>query len=217
MTVLSGARFRAGFDIFKPGWFYNVKLPTAQITMGLNRRVHTAEHMASAMFALGVPLKDVPGARLPVDPTRSPLAPECRYAVIHPLAATAEKTWPSGNFVLLAQFLSRNANLEPVFIGAPGDDLRAFDSWNCIRTPGIAELSRLVRKASVFIGNDSGPAHVAAAFGVPEVVLFGPSDAEIWHPWRTRHEVLQATPISSIGVEESFRAVEKVLSGEGNR
>jgi heptosyltransferase-3 len=40
------------------------------------------------------------------------------------------------------------------------------------------------------MGNDSGPAHVAAAFGVPVVVLFGPSDPVTWAPWRTEARVL---------------------------
>lgn len=112
MTLFSGAKYRAGFDIFRPAWCYNVKLPTAQITMGLNRpglnrRVHTAEHMASAMFALGVPQVEVPRASLPAEKARSPLAPECRYAVIHPLAATKEKTWPAGRFIALRSTSAR--------------------------------------------------------------------------------------------------------------
>ena len=44
--------------------------------------------------------------------------------------------------------------------------------------------------AQLFIGNDSGPAHIAAAFGVPVVVLFGPSDPVNWAPWRTEAQVL---------------------------
>ena len=44
--------------------------------------------------------------------------------------------------------------------------------------------------ASLFVGNDSGPAHMAAAFGVPVVVLFGPSDPVTWAPWRTINQVV---------------------------
>ena len=42
----------------------------------------------------------------------------------------------------------------------------------------------------LFVGNDSGPAHMAAAFGVPVIVIFGSSDPVIWAPWRTTSEVL---------------------------
>ena len=91
LTLLSGARIRAGFDIFRPGWVYNTPIPTAQEVLGVTRRVHTAEHMASAMFYLGVPVGDIPGAQVYAKPVARPE----RYAVIHPVAATPEKTWPS--------------------------------------------------------------------------------------------------------------------------
>jgi ADP-heptose:LPS heptosyltransferase len=44
----------------------------------------------------------------------------------------------------------------------------------------------------LFVGNDSGPAHMAAAFGLPVVVIFGNSNPGIWGPWRTAAEVLTA-------------------------
>ena len=66
-----------------------------------------------------------------------------------------------------------------------------------------------MRDAAFFAGNDSGPAHVAAAFGVPQVVFFGPSDATTWGPWQTPAEVLKTDgPIGSISVEQAIRAVE---------
>ena len=98
LTMLSGAGFRAGFDIFRPGWIYNTPVPTAQETLGISRRVHTAEHLASAMFYLGVPISEVPPARIEPPPGRSQYSPDAPYVVIHPLAATQEKTWPSDHF-----------------------------------------------------------------------------------------------------------------------
>jgi len=46
--------------------------------------------------------------------------------------------------------------------------------------------------ASVFFGKDSGPAHMAAAFGIPVAVLYGPSNPTIWAPWRTEAQVLHS-------------------------
>src|SRR5579863_10729804 len=63
-TALSGARFRAGFAHFRPSLIYNVKIPRAQEILEVDRKVHTAEHLASAMFYLGVPPVDVPRAKL---------------------------------------------------------------------------------------------------------------------------------------------------------
>jgi ADP-heptose:LPS heptosyltransferase len=129
--------------------------------------------------------------------------------VIHPLAATPEKTWPAASFTELA----RRLDVEPVFVGGPGEDLSAFQSWRTVSGAPLPELARLMRDASLFIGNDSGPAHVAAAFGVPEVVFFGPSDAQIWSPWQTTAAVLKADgPITSISIEAAVQAVERVCA-----
>jgi ADP-heptose:LPS heptosyltransferase len=203
LTLLSGACFRAGFDIFRPGWIYNTPIPTAQEILGVLRRVHTAEHMASAMFYLGAPIQDVPRARIFAPGGRSPLAPQGRYAVVHPVAAMPEKTWP---FFRELDF----DGLEPVFIAGPGEDLGAFSSFRTVIGAPLRELAQLIRDAEVFVGNDSGPAHIAAAFGIPALVLFGPSDSEIWAPWRTQAEVLQANPIGEIDVEAVQRALRRL-------
>jgi heptosyltransferase III len=207
LTLLSGAKFRAGFDIFTPAWIYNTPIPTAQETLGVSRRVHTAEHAASAMFYLGVPIGEIPRAKIFAPEGRSKFAPGGRYAVIHPLAATPEKTWPAASFAQLA----RTLDVEPVFVGGTGEDVSAFQNWRTVSGAPLPELARLMRDASLFIGNDSGPAHVAAAFGVPEVVFFGPSDAGIWSPWQTTAAVLKCDgPIASISVEAAVQAVERV-------
>jgi ADP-heptose:LPS heptosyltransferase len=208
LTALSGARIRAGFDIFRSAWVYTHRLPRAQETMRLTRRVHTAEHAASAMFALGVPLTEIPRARVAASAGRSAHAPAGAYAVIHPLAATAEKTWPAMNFRALAERL----DITPVFIGGPGEDLSLFTKWRTVSGESFAEVARLMKDAALFIGNDSGPAHLAAAFGVPELVLFGPSDVEIWSPWRTEAGVIQRDPIASISVEEALEAIPQMVS-----
>jgi heptosyltransferase III len=211
LTLLSGARFRAGFDIFRPGWIYNTPVPTAQETLGISRRVHTAEHMASAMFYLGVPITCVPRARIEPAPGRSRYSPAVPYAVIHPLAATAEKTWPSESFLELARHLERSLGFEAVFIGGPDEDLSPFQHWRTVSGAPLGEVAKLMRDAAFFAGNDSGPAHVAAAFGVPQIVFFGPSDSEVWAPWRTPAELLRADgPIRDIPVARAMQAVERL-------
>lgn len=204
MTLLSGARFRAGFDIFGPRWIYNTPIPTAQETLGVSRRVHTAEHMASAVFYLGVPIGEVPRARIYAPKGRSPHAPAGLYAVVHPVAAMPEKTWP------YFKELTAQLGLEPVFIAGPGEDLTAFGEARKVVGAPLSELAQLIRDAVLFIGNDSGPAHIAAACGVPSLVLFGPSDAEVWAPWRTPAQVLKADPIASITVEQARQALERL-------
>jgi ADP-heptose:LPS heptosyltransferase len=208
LTLLSGASIRAGFDIFRPDWVYNTPIPTAQETLGVARRVHTAEHAASAMFYLGVPIAEVPRARIYAPEGRSACAPAGSYAVVHAVAATPEKTWPAASFLEVAPWLRESLGLEPVFIGGPGEDLSAFSEFRTVAGAPLEEVARLMRDASLFVGNDSGPAHIAAAFGVPEVVIFGPSDSEVWAPWKTPARVLKAAEgIGTIGVDQVMQAV----------
>ncbi len=86
----------------------------------------------------------------------------------------------------------KSSGLEPVFIGAAADDLSPFRAYRTIAGAPLSEIKTLLSTASLFVGNDSGPAHMAAAFGVPEVVIFGNSDPAIWGPWRTVSQVITA-------------------------
>jgi ADP-heptose:LPS heptosyltransferase len=198
LTAASGARWRAGFAHYRFQALYNVRIPRAQEILGVHRKVHTAEHAASAMFHLGVPPQPVPRAKLNAAPVSRPRP----YAVIHPLAATSAKTWPASNFIETA----RSLDLDAVFIGSPADDLTPFRGFECVQRP-LRETMALIAGASLFLGNDSGPAHLAAAFGVPSVVLFGPSDEVVWAPWRTVSRVLKDPDVSRISADSVRAAV----------
>jgi ADP-heptose:LPS heptosyltransferase len=208
LVLLSGARWRAGFDHFRPGMVYNVRIPTAQEILGVSRKVHTAEHLASAIFYLGVRRCEIPRARLFADPPGS----RAPYAVLHPAATGTGKTWPAGSFLRVAQFLEKDHGLRPVFIAGPGEDLSPFRDYETLAGAPLREVMSLVSGASVFVGNDSGPAHMAAAFGVPVAVLFGNSDPVIWGPWKTRAETLVSPgAIEKISPEQVRAAVRRLL------
>jgi ADP-heptose:LPS heptosyltransferase len=199
LTIAARSPLRAGFEHFRFRPVYNIRIPRAQEILNVDRKVHTAEHVASAMFFLGVPFAEIPRARLfagAVPAKRS-------YAVLHPMAATPEKTWPQGNFLRVAEHLDKNLEIEPVFVAGPGEDLTAFSRYRCLAGASLEEIKSLLAGAALFIGNDSGPAHMAAAFGVPVIVLFGPSDPDVWHPWRTESAVLTGSNgIQSIEIEQ---------------
>ena len=153
----------------------------------------------------------MPRAIVPAAPGRSQFAPDGPYAVIHPKAATPEKTWPAGNFTALAEHIESTLSLQPVIVAGAGEDLTPFHKWPTVIGAPLAELARLMRDASLFVGNDSGPAHVAAAFGVPQLVFFGPSDSEVWAPWQTQAEVLKgAGAINSISMDDAMRAIARL-------
>ncbi len=206
-TALSGARFRAGFAHFRGSAVYNVKIPRAQDILAEERIVHTAEHIASAMFHLGVPRAEIPRARLAA-PRPEPGRP---YAVIHAQASAPDKTWPAERFQEVALHLKEECGLEPVFIGAAGDDLRPFVVHRILAGQPLAAVKKLMAGASLFVGNDSGPSHMAAAFGVPVVALFGKSDPHIWRPWRTETVVLQSPDsIAAIPVADVLEAIQRL-------
>jgi ADP-heptose:LPS heptosyltransferase len=131
-------------------------------------------------------------------------------AVIHPVAATPEKTWRAEGFLAVAERLVARG-MEPVFIGAAQDDLAPFRAFRTIAGAPLAEVKTLLAGASFFIGNDSGPAHMAAAFGLPVVVIFGSSNPAIWGPWRTASEVVTANgSIANVSTPQVLSALERL-------
>lgn len=208
LMLAAASGYRAGFGHFRFQPVYNVRIPRAQEILGIERKVHTAEHLASAMFYLGVPHKAIPRARLFASCVSRPRP----YAVLHPFASEAAKTWPAECFLAVARHLDRDLGIEPVFIAGPQEDLSPFAEFPCFRSAALEEVKSLVAGAALFIGNDSGPAHIAAAFGRPVIVLWGASDLDNWQPWRTEHVVLSnAAGIQAIGVSEALAAIESML------
>ncbi|MBV8808062.1 MAG: glycosyltransferase family 9 protein, partial [Acidobacteriaceae bacterium] len=209
MTALSGAQFRTGFTHHSTTLPYNVKIPRAQSILGVNRTVHTAEHLASAVFALGVPIQDIPRAQLFA--AEPPV--QGRYAVLHPFASAPEKQWPAERFFEVARYLALS-KVKPVFLAGPGDDATPFRSYQVIRE-SLHTAKSVISGAAVFIGNDSGPAHIAAAFGVPAVVFFSTSNPAIWGPWRTESEIVLAPEgMLKIPVSRVIAAIERLRALE---
>ncbi|PWT99579.1 MAG: glycosyl transferase [Terriglobia bacterium] len=204
MTAASGARYRAGFGHFRGQLLYNVRIPRAQEILGVSRKVHTAEHLASAMFYLGAPRAEIPRAKLAARRDAN------AAAVIHAFATGVGKSWRAEGFLEVASHL-RDSGHDVVFLAGASDDLSPFRDFRALRAAPLGEVKSLLAAASLFVGNDSGPAHMAAAFGVPSVVIFGSSDPAIWGPWRTPAEVI-AEPggIAQVGVDQVLEALARL-------
>lgn len=214
MTLKSLARFRVGFGHHRHSFLYSHKIPRAQDILGVDRPVHTAEHLASAMFWLGVPSAEIPRAKL-VAPRWEHTSP---YAVIHPFASDPAKAWPVERFVEVAFRLISDFGVEPHVVAGPADDASMFSRFRILQNASLAAVKSLMSGASYFVGNDSGPAHVAAAFGVPVVVLFGPSNPVTWAPWRTESKVLTSHgDISAIPVEDVLGALRAMTGRDGSK
>jgi ADP-heptose:LPS heptosyltransferase len=206
LTLASLARIRAGFGHHKGAAIYNVRIPRAQEILGEERPVHTAEHLASAMFYLGVPKGEIPRASIFAE-RHTAVRP---YVVIHATAAAAYKTWPADQFLAVAEHLERTWAIEPVFIGSGSDDLTPFQQYRAIAGAPLGEVMSLLAGASLFVGNDSGPAHMAAALGIPVVVLFGRLEHQVtWAPWKAVAARTLASPngISGITTEQVIEAI----------
>ena len=125
------------------------------------------------------------------------IAPEALHPslVIHPGAGSPAKCWPLEKFLQLAKAFSSGGQqggrqggvvfvLGPVErerwpAGTAAEIARGYTVLDC---PSLIELAVVVQAATVFVGNDSGAAHLAAAMGTPTVALFGPARQEHFAP-----------------------------------
>jgi hypothetical protein len=98
------------------------------------------------------------------------------YAVIHPFSGSAKKNWPIGKFRRLGKGL---AKIMPVHWCAGPDD-PPLDG--AVRFEDLYDLACWLASARLYIGNDSGITHLAAAVGTPVLALFGPTDPAVWGP-----------------------------------
>jgi heptosyltransferase III len=100
------------------------------------------------------------------------------FAVIHPFSGSRKKNWPLEKFKALAQTLARRM---PVKWCAGRDDPSA-EGLDFTHIDDLYELACWLAKARLYVGNDSGITHLAAAVGTPVLALFGPTDPKIWAP-----------------------------------
>ena len=121
-----------------------------------------------------------------------------RMAVLAPGAGWPDKAWPPERFSALADWLMTEQRMGVVLVGAPPEEPLGRTVAAAMRQPPVNlvgqttldQLAGVVQAADVFVGNDSGPMHLAAAYGIPVLCLFGPTVAAKWAPPR-RCRVLQ--------------------------
>ncbi len=79
------------------------------------------------------------------------------------------------------------------------------------RFEDLYELACWLAAARIYIGNDSGPTHLAAAVGTPVVALFGPTDPAVWAPRGPRVAIAAAAALDAITVEQVANLVQNTL------
>jgi ADP-heptose:LPS heptosyltransferase len=181
-----GPRHRIGLGRPELGW---PGPPAAELDT-LHERVRWCAMLAHHGIA-----SDPDDLRLPPPAGAAPGPP--RPVVVHPGAAFGAKCWPADRFATLAR---RLAPVGPVVVtGGPPERSLAERVATAADLPddrvlagrtSITELAALVAGAALVVSGDTGIAHLAAAFGRPSVVLFGPVGPERWGPPAGPHRAL---------------------------
>jgi len=122
------------------------------------------------------------------------------FAVIHPSSGSPKKCWPLDRYQALARLLEPHMPVR--WCAGPEEPLPG-----AVRIADLYELACWLATARIYIGNDSGITHLAAAVGTPVVALFGPTDPRIWAPRGPHVRVIAKPALADIMVDEVVAAV----------
>ena len=114
-----------------------------------------------------------------------------RFLAVHPGSGSPSKNWPTSRFLEAA---GRLAGPEPwLLVAGPAEaGLEAPRGAILAREWPLRVLGAALARAGLFLGNDSGVSHLAAAAGAPTLALFGPTDPALWAPVGPRVTTLRA-------------------------
>jgi heptosyltransferase-3 len=185
---------RIGAEHYQGAKFYHGLVPQPDSS------VHTVESTMGVMRWLGMRRESAPPLRYEAQPDaaarmREKLR-ERPYILIHPASLMATKRWEPARFAEVGRELA-SRGFTIVVTAGPGEESfasqvsRELDGTVIMLGLSIPELAELIRGARLYIGNDSGPMHLAAAVGTPTVAVWGSSDSRRWQPWGVEHRVVQ--------------------------
>lgn len=228
LTAATRAPLRVGFT---PG---RCREPLSALFT--NRRVRppaAALHVVDQNLALLGPVGIVPGQvrfDVPIDAAAEARIEEWlglvglkarqRLVVINPGAGRATKRWPRERFRALGERLVGESGADVVVVWGPeerqdAEEIAAVAGAVVAPPTDVAALVALLRRASVVVGADTGPLHLAAAAGTPCVGLYGPTRAERNGPYGEGHATLQSPDgtMTAIDVAAVQAAVAERLGG----
>ena len=146
-------------------------------------------------------------------------APAGTAVLVHPGSGSLKKCWPPDRFVSLIERLRGDGRPVRVVLGEverelfSAADVRQLEAAADVVHPATyVDLLDEVTAAAAFVGNDTGPSHLAGIVGVPTVALFGPSNPDQWRPLGPRVRLVRAASMEQIAVGEVYDAVRSVLA-----
>jgi len=112
-----------------------------------------------------------------------------RGAVVHPGSGSESKRWPLENFLRIIVRLGERGVAGALVTGEAEEGMAAEvkkaalpPNWKWVRRPSLTALASLLGETGLYLGNDSGVTHLAAACGVEVVALFRREYASAWAP-----------------------------------
>ncbi len=103
--------------------------------------------------------------------------------VIHPGSGSVRKNLPEGTWHRVGEILRAETGLPVEMLLGPAEVERGSGpAAEGVRSETLGDLLRVLARTALFLGNDSGPAQLAGALGLPTVSVFGPSDPRVWRP-----------------------------------
>jgi heptosyltransferase-3 len=131
-----------------------------------------------------------------------PQSPPGDFAVIHPFSGSARKNWAWDRYRELGERLTMPVR----WCAGPEEQLD-----DAVRIDNLYDLACWLATARIYIGNDSGITHLAAAVDIPVVAIFGPTDPAVWAPRGARVRVLGRN-LGDISVEQALQAAMSITS-----
>ncbi len=197
LTYASGARLRAGYQGYRYSFLLNRRAPAPNEIWG-KPEIHSAEQQLGLLKWLGAPIgAPAPTSLIVTEALRNSATRRLAraglrgaFALIHPAATDENKRWSIPKFARIVRYLSTSFGLPSLIVAGPHeghilDAIKGFAGSAAypFRDLPLRELVAISSMARIFIGNDSGPAHIAAAVSCPVVVVFGASNPTVWRPW----------------------------------
>jgi ADP-heptose:LPS heptosyltransferase len=205
LAYLAGIPLRVGYALPGVAPFLTERLPfdpgahSVRLNLALVERWTGA--IADARASLAYPLCQEDAAYIDAYLAERGCEASQRVVAIHPGAGSAVKAWRAERWAAVADALAERLSASVVLTGAEREfrQVRAIAGRMraspivAVGDTNVGQLAALCARASLVLGPDSGPLHLAVAVGTPTVHLYGPADPAIYGPWGqgARHAVLQ--------------------------